>query len=221
MSKKTKIKQKNSDTKEMDELKILYKKLDAIKNSQNLFKIQTDKFSDLLENKNIKDINEQKIVELELRLERQMNLLKEFEDTLISIECLVDNDPELLEEREKFEEIFYQSTSLCKKYISDFFNAKNNPVVVVNENTESSVSSELPPLNVQQNIKLPQIQLPKYSGAYENWLEFRESFDSLINQNSSIAAIQKFHYLRAALEGGAAQVIFCFKLSSGVECIIE
>lgn len=49
--------------------------------------VEIDIFSDLLENKSIKDIDKRKIVELELRLERQLNLLKEY---------LVDNISEQL-----------------------------------------------------------------------------------------------------------------------------
>lgn len=50
-----------------------------------------------------------------------------------------------------------------------------------------------------ENIKLPKIQLPKFDGNYECWLEYRDSFESLINQNSGISSIQKFHYLFRAL----------------------
>ncbi|KAJ8962427.1 hypothetical protein NQ317_008723, partial [Molorchus minor] len=59
----------------------------------------------------------------------------------------------------------------------------------------------------QPNIKLPQIIFPKFSGAYENCLEFRDTFDSLINSNSVITDIQRYHYLRAALEDGAWETL--------------
>lgn len=90
---------------------------------------------------------------MDLRLERQLHLLKDFEDVLISIECLVDNLSEQIDEREHFEESFKQSTSSCKKYISDFYKAKNNPVLTVNDNQGVAMSSEFLPANTQQNIK--------------------------------------------------------------------
>ncbi|KAJ8963177.1 hypothetical protein NQ318_018642 [Aromia moschata] len=49
--------------------------------------------------------------------------------------------------------------------------------------------------------------MPKFSGSYENWLEFRETFESLVHQNEALTPIQRYHYLRASLEGSAAQVI--------------
>lgn len=50
-----------------------------------------------------------------------------------------------------------------------------------------------------QNIifKAPGIRL------YE-WLGFRDTFESLIHNNDTISPIQKFHYLKTALEDTAA-----------------
>ncbi|XP_047543273.1 uncharacterized protein LOC125075609 [Vanessa atalanta] len=69
-------------------------------------------------------------------------------------------------------------------------------------------------LTKTNNVKLPTIQLPKFGGRYEDWLEFRDTFVSLIHENQGIVDIQKFHYLRASLEGGAAQVIRSIGFSS-------
>ncbi|KYN14464.1 hypothetical protein ALC57_13336 [Trachymyrmex cornetzi] len=54
-------------------------------------------------------------------------------------------------------------------------------------------------------IRLPTIELPKFSGGAAEWLSFRDTFESLIHKNETIDCIQKFHYLRASLEGVAAQ----------------
>lgn len=59
-------------------------------------------------------------------------------------------------------------------------------------------------LNQNQNIKLLQIPLPNFDGNYEQWLFYKDTFISLIHENQSIPAIQKFHYLRLSLKGGAA-----------------
>ncbi|XP_072400437.1 uncharacterized protein [Diabrotica undecimpunctata] len=59
----------------------------------------------------------------------------------------------------------------------------------------------------QSNIRLPTIDLPKFTGLFERWLEFRDLFLSLIHNSDHMEHIQKFHYLRASLEGSAAQCI--------------
>ncbi|XP_052745101.1 uncharacterized protein LOC112047560 isoform X4 [Bicyclus anynana] len=57
-------------------------------------------------------------------------------------------------------------------------------------------------------VRLPKISLPFFNGEkMENWLEFRDTYLSLIHNCSTIGNINKFHYLRAALKGSALTVI--------------
>ncbi|KAL6418076.1 hypothetical protein ACFW04_012357 [Cataglyphis niger] len=44
---------------------------------------------------------------------------------------------------------------------------------------------------------LPRIQLPQFSGLYEDWPSFRDLFHSLIGKDVSVANVEKFHYLKA------------------------
>lgn len=67
---------------------------------------------------------------------------------------------------------------------------------------------------ISNQIKLPQIKLPQFSGSYDSWLEFRDTFQSLIHDNEQVGQIQKFHYLRAALQGTAAQVIHAIEFTA-------
>lgn len=189
-----KSKSKGSKNDTISELQILYKKREVIKNKQSSFKLQVDSFQFLLETEQINDIEERKLTELEMRFDRQINLLKEFEDIQVSIDCLLDTDEEQVAEREVFENEFYESISLCKKIISDYYSSKNKTCSP--QDIESSLGQNNSGKFLDnQSIKLPQIQLPKFSGSYDNWLEFRDTFDSLINGNNAITPIQKFHYL--------------------------
>lgn len=63
-------------------------------------------------------------------------------------------------------------------------------------------------------IKLPTIVLPHFLGEYHNWLEFRDTFQSLIHKNTLLDNIQKFHYLRASLQGEATHIIKSLEMSS-------
>ncbi|XP_062712488.1 uncharacterized protein LOC134289857 [Aedes albopictus] len=63
-------------------------------------------------------------------------------------------------------------------------------------------------------IKLPTISLPEFDGDYNNWLAFHDTFVALIHSNPDVHDIQKFHYLRAALKGEAAQLIESIGISS-------
>ncbi|XP_065092160.1 uncharacterized protein LOC135713002 [Ochlerotatus camptorhynchus] len=63
-------------------------------------------------------------------------------------------------------------------------------------------------------LKLPTISLPEFDGDYMQWLGFHDTFLALIHSNAEVPAIQKFHYLRAALKGEAAQLIESISISS-------
>ncbi|XP_050079613.1 uncharacterized protein LOC126567436 [Anopheles maculipalpis] len=69
-------------------------------------------------------------------------------------------------------------------------------------------------LNPLKGIKLPTIALPEFTGDYMQWLTFRDTFECLIHANLNLPAIQKFHYLRAAVKGEAAQVIESITISA-------
>lgn len=71
--------------------------------------------------------------------------------------------------------------------------------------------------NPSQHIsgfKLPTIKIANFDGTYFKWLEFRDTFTSLIHSNNRIESVHKFHYLNSYLEGEAAHVISNLEVSS-------
>lgn len=54
---------------------------------------------------------------------------------------------------------------------------------------------------------LPRIQLPTFSGKYEDWPSFRDLFKSIISKDASIFAVEKLHYLKTCLKGEAELLI--------------
>ncbi|GFQ73561.1 integrase catalytic domain-containing protein [Trichonephila clavata] len=61
--------------------------------------------------------------------------------------------------------------------------------------------------NSFNNIKLPDIQLPRFNGSYHDWFNFKEQFISLIDSNNSLTDSQKLYYLKSMLTGIAKDVI--------------
>ncbi|XP_047538693.1 uncharacterized protein LOC125072211 [Vanessa atalanta] len=128
-----------------------------------------------------------------------------------NIEYLIDTDDDVQQfsERQEIEDQFYMILAKAKQIRNR--SARNlNAGDDDNDDIRSCISgssrsSEMVKLTKTNNVKLPTIQLPKFGGRYEDWLEFRDTFVSLIHENQGIVDIQKFHYLRASLEGGAAQ----------------
>lgn len=69
-------------------------------------------------------------------------------------------------------------------------------------------------IQTSAQVKLPTLNLPSFSGLYEQWLCFYDTFNSLIHENNTLTNIQKFHYLKSCLTSDAAQVIESLGLSS-------
>lgn len=139
-------------------------------------------------------------VELKLRLENAKIFYSHFDQIQSRIEELVD-ESELskhLEAREAFEDQYFQTMSLASSFVNS---------------GESSAASSSSTSNVSP-VKLPTIALPAFDGSYEHWLEFRDTYTSLIHNSKDIGVIQKFHYLRAALTGNALQVIKSLEFSA-------
>ena len=81
-----------------------------------------------------------------------------------------------------------------------------NQNIVENGATSSSVT----PIRV----KLPRLEVRKFSGKLEEWQEFWDSFESAIHSNDSLSKVDKFSYLRGLLLEPARSAIAGFALTS-------
>ncbi|XP_013161253.1 PREDICTED: uncharacterized protein LOC106113074 [Papilio xuthus] len=86
---------------------------------------------------------------------------------------------------DEFEEMYIAHMSDLKE-VQSKFTEKHKP------------ESNTPPCN---EVKLPRIQLPTFSGKYEEWQTFYDMFLSLIHNNEKLSAVQKLHYLKSSVQG--------------------
>ena len=63
-------------------------------------------------------------------------------------------------------------------------------------------------------VKLPNITLKTFSGDPLDWKLLKETFEAAVNNNESIANIEKFLYLKTYLDKSALQAIEGFPLTS-------
>ena len=56
-------------------------------------------------------------------------------------------------------------------------------------------------------VKLAKLDFKKFNGGFLNWQEFWDSFNSAIRSNPFLSPVEKMNYLRAQLEGDAADVV--------------
>ncbi|XP_063420583.1 uncharacterized protein LOC134705796 [Mytilus trossulus] len=82
------------------------------------------------------------------------------------------------------------------------------------ENVMFQVPSE--PRSSKSNYhRLPKLDLPYFNGDILKWQTFWDCFESSIHFNDTLTSIQKFNYLKAQLEGSAAQTVEGFALTNG------
>jgi hypothetical protein len=55
--------------------------------------------------------------------------------------------------------------------------------------------------------KLPPINLPSLEENYIEWVNFKNTFDSMIQERNDLTNIQKFHYLKSSVKGEAQKLI--------------
>ncbi|XP_030763274.1 uncharacterized protein LOC115887891 [Sitophilus oryzae] len=180
---------------------------DELKNKRRVIKAALTRFENYFNlKKSLENLPFEEVEQLKNRLLKATTFLDDFNDVQMSIENL---DPEFdknfdshSEQRENFENQFYRITSEAKKYLDNIItkqNAELNSQNVQQTGTDNNMTFA--------SIKLPQINLPTFDGAHDQWLYFRDTFRSLIHNNNSLTSTQKFHYLRLSLRGIANETI--------------
>ena len=65
-----------------------------------------------------------------------------------------------------------------------------------------------------QSIRLPKLQLQKFSGDPKLWQEWWDSFEATVHVNVRISDVEKFTHLCSLLEGAAHSAIVGLQLTS-------
>lgn len=77
---------------------------------------------------------------------------------------------------------------------------------LVSQQTKFLEKFVLPP-PPSADIKLPRLNIPKFSGDYQEWFAFFDLFNSTVHHNKSLSKSQKLQYLKSLLEGEAAVLL--------------
>ncbi|XP_045454301.1 uncharacterized protein LOC123663677 [Melitaea cinxia] len=170
-----------------------------LKHTRGSIKLRLTSFKKYLYNLNVEQIaiDSIKKAELKLRMQSAQESYDAFNKIQCKIELVSDDMKDHTEYRENFEDIYFSCMASAQSLIESNMNDGSN--------CNSSLTS---------SIKLPQIKLPSFNGSYDQWLEFKNSYVSMIHMRSDLDAIQKFHYLRSSLSGSAYQVISALEFTA-------
>lgn len=190
----------------MAEFNVLSKKRENVERQVSFFEEYFISVEDLEQTKSI-------ITQLEIRLKKFETYWEEF--NLIQSEIEIEHEEEIplseVNKRKQFETKYFDLITKAKVFISNYYEKlqlKND-----SHSVESSTSNHSN-IDSGSQVKLPTIKLPSFSGSFGSWLEFKDSFVALVHQNSNISDIQKYYYLKSALQGEANNIIQSIPVSS-------
>ncbi|VEN60332.1 unnamed protein product [Callosobruchus maculatus] len=169
--------------------------LEVYKNQRKTLKGSLTRQKTSFDHLNKDNLDTATIYELEVRLTRIESIWNEFNEvqTLIeSIELSHDDEVHRQEFEDKYFKLVGQINSVIRKHnLEPEIRLEQGSVV----NSGSAVAN-----TVNNLVKLPPIKIPTFDGQYHNWLEFKDSFLSLVDSNESLTDIQRFYYLKTSLE---------------------
>ncbi|XP_036142109.1 uncharacterized protein LOC118645343 [Monomorium pharaonis] len=106
--------------------------------------------------------------------------------------------------RVTFEDAFY---SLSAK-IREMLNISTRGTAMV-----APASLDANQAQESDRIKLPKLDIPKFSGKYDEWFSFYDTFKSTVHENKSLSNVQKLRYLKSALLDSALKLINSLEIS--------
>ncbi|KAL0892704.1 hypothetical protein ABMA27_014422 [Loxostege sticticalis] len=169
---------------------------------ETLFEIQSNIFDKIQKaQSNFKKSPKARITKayLETRMENLDELWKEFVENDKKIRSTSKTQDQLADEY--FVEDLYSATDeLYIDYKSSLKELLSQQCGLHTEKLQSSPSENV-------DVKLPRIQLPIFTGKYEEWQTFHDMFTSLIHNNKSLTGVQKLHYLKTNLQGDPSNLL--------------
>ncbi|XP_045449094.1 uncharacterized protein LOC123657615 [Melitaea cinxia] len=169
---------------------------DLIK-KRGILKGRLTRFANYVSNLKNETICSKKQIDLKLRIQGASTMFGEFNNIQTKLEESVSDIDDQLTQRELFESSYYNAISEAEYLLS------------LCKDTDT-----LNPSAQKPTIKLPVISLPIFDGSIGNWLQFRDSYISLVHNSSEISDIEKFHYLKSSLKGSAELVINSVEFSA-------
>nr|XP_049708057.1 uncharacterized protein LOC126057021 isoform X2 [Helicoverpa armigera] len=150
-----------------------------------------------------KELSSLQLLDLETRFNKFSSLYDDFDKLQCDIEMLSENPDDESEEREQFEDQYYKLVAAARRLLG----ARPHQSSHLQDGSVASCEDGQSGGFKSNCVRLPKISLPIFHGHYQHWLEFRDTYLSLIHLRSDIDNINKLHYLRASLKGSALLVI--------------
>jgi hypothetical protein len=161
---------------------------------------------------NFIETGDQKLNDIQVRFNKLPDIFNRYDTAQSELE--LSDDADHSGDRELFEEQYYQ--------VEAKFNELLRPVVELPQPRHSSSRSSSSECRNNSprshggnvHIKLPIISLPTFDGDSCSWLQYRDTSEALIVNNTTLSNVQKFHYFTASLNNKAKDLITNLKITN-------
>ncbi|XP_055645590.1 uncharacterized protein LOC129782412 [Toxorhynchites rutilus septentrionalis] len=183
-------------------LRSLLKKERQLRDSVNLIRLFLENYSSERDNRQIS-----------VRLQKLEEVGKDFLETRAKIEMLLEDESTKCGEEETAEaEREKENFRVLQEFDDEFCNLKAELLELQMRKRQTFSNDDDCPQTRQSGgsfskVKLPEINLPVFSGKIREWVTFRDTFRSLIHNNTQLTPMDRFTYLRSSLSGDALQKI--------------
>ncbi|XP_045456989.1 uncharacterized protein LOC123667024 [Melitaea cinxia] len=176
------------------------KDISELKKQRGNLKGRLTQFKKYLDSLPCNSISQIQVKEVKLRMQTAQDHFNTFNNIQNQIELILP------------ESEYTANFEYVESFESLYFNVLATAESIVENSVESLKCSSKS--SVQSNVKLPDIKLPSFDGSFDQWLEYRNSYITMIHNRSDLDEIQKFHYLKASLSGCALQVISALEFTA-------
>lgn len=146
-----------------------------------------------------------------IELEECIELLKQKESELRKlngeIKVLITDPKDLETEIDSVQE--YADKIYLWKFKGEKLLKNQNNDLNKSENKSDTTISE----QSFDNIRLPKLSLPTFSGNITEWIAFKDLFNACVKSNTSLSNAQKLQYLKVSLKGEAYRIVQSIQIS--------
>ncbi|XP_031332673.1 uncharacterized protein LOC116162992 [Photinus pyralis] len=182
------------------------KEITSLRHSRAIIKASLTRFVTFLN----KPENRKDITQLQLRLNKIQSDFQEYNIIQNQLELLDQNESA---DRDQIENSFFENMSLANDLISNVKIGTTSSPEGSNQFLQTGVHENCQVDSVT-NLKLPRLSLPEFHGSYDTFVNFENTFSSLIHENKNLNKIQKMFYLKSCLKGDAHRLVQSLEITS-------
>ncbi|XP_055633811.1 uncharacterized protein LOC129774138 [Toxorhynchites rutilus septentrionalis] len=148
---------------------------------------------------------------VEFRIKRLDEIFEKFCDVRLQIELLTDDHvaEKAMDDDEQsnalLDETQLKNARIYREFENQYIHLKKalSKKCESQRATTSAQHTAAIEVTQQSRTKYPELRLPTFSGKLSEWINFRDTFKSLIHDSHQLNAMDKFNYLRASLKDEA------------------